>query len=119
MIGKLAALVFLFFLAWLGQIIDSVTQLPFPSAFIGMLILFAALLGLKRVPVSMSAASSLMLKHMSLFFIPITLSVIVLDQALFEHIWVILITIVISTAISLVVSAWFFSKLKLDSDQDD
>lgn len=119
MFGNLFAFFVLLCLAGLSFWLNKTTQLMLPTALIGMVILLCALLLLKRVPKPMENVSGLLLKHISLFFIPITLSVLVLQSRVLDFIGVILVTIIVSTTTSMLVSAWVYQKLDLDTSNDD
>jgi holin-like protein len=61
----------LYGLSLLGNVIVKSFHLPLPGNLVGMLILFLLLM-MKAVPLSwVEGGSSLLLKHLSLFFIPI------------------------------------------------
>jgi holin-like protein len=60
---------------------------------------------MRRIPTSVLFTGQLLLKHLSLFFIPATLSVFIFKDTLQQHILLISVVLFTSTLISLVVSA--------------
>ncbi|WP_299077381.1 CidA/LrgA family protein [uncultured Paraglaciecola sp.] len=106
---------------WLGYALSHFIALP--PALLGLLLLFFALVILRRVPTALENVSQFCLKHLSLFFIsPLVAAWFYADQ-LGEQLWLFLFGIVLSTFISLWITSWlgqrFFGKLDESAKQDD
>lgn len=64
------AIAILFVFQLIGEVAVQALGLPLPGPLLGMLVLFAALLGYGRVPDALSRTAGTMLQHMMLLFIP-------------------------------------------------
>jgi len=81
--------------------------IPLPGALLGLLLLLSVLLFFGRVPRSLQRVSQFLLLHLSLFFIPASMGIFFYAERLKEHMWLFLIVIVLSTAFSIGLTAWF------------
>lgn len=96
-------------------IVDT-TDLPVPPAVLGLMILFALLVLLQRVPASLETIASPLLGHMNLFFIPASVGVMALGSVLAGDGVGLLVAMLVSTGIGLVFCAKLLVKLRrLDS----
>lgn len=102
-------------------------SLPVPPALIGILLLLAGLLILKRVPLSINIAARPLLAHMGLFLLPPLVTVLLFLDVFSQHVLVLLLAIVGSTVVSLA-CAFYLSrrilkrlelKLKQELDTDE
>lgn len=90
---------------YVGSWLQVAFSIPLPGALIGLILFFIVLLPMRRIPTSVLFTGQLLLKHLSLFFIPATLSVFIFKDTLQQHILLISVVLFTSTLISLVVSA--------------
>ena len=89
----------------LGEALAFALQLSIPGPVIGMLFLFFALLLSPRLMEKVEESSHHVLKHMSLFFIPAGVGIMVSASGIAQH-WLALLTaIVVSTLLTLAVTA--------------
>lgn len=102
MIGALATLLVL---QLLGEVLVRVLGLPLPGPVLGMLLLFAALLLYGRAPEALAATTHAMLRHLSLLFVPAGVGVMVHLEPVYDVWGRLLITVLASTAITIVVTA--------------
>lgn len=72
----LAAAASLAVLPLLGNHLVAAAGLPLPGSVAGMLMLLAALMGLKRIPPALLRVGRLILTHMLLLFIPIVAGIV-------------------------------------------
>ena len=91
---------------WIGTWLSPFLPIPFPAPLIGLVLLFVCLVILGKVPDSLLKTSQFLLRHLSVFFIPAILSVVLLQDLLVEHFWAISAALVVSTLFSLCVTAW-------------
>lgn len=109
-------------LFWLlGQMLSHIV--PLPGTLLGLLLLFVGLLCIKHVPKSLQRVSQFSLQHLSLFFIaPLIAAWFYLDQ-LGDKLWLFLLGIILTTCLSLWVTAWLgqrlFGKSIVNPDDQD
>lgn len=89
----------------LGEIISRWFKLPIPGPVLGMALLFISLLVYQRVPVALETASTALLSHLSLLFIPAGVGLMLYFDALSKEWLPILITLIFSTLMSMAVIA--------------
>ena len=88
----------------IGEIVTRLFQWPVPGPVLGMVILFCGLLVRGSVPEEMSAVTGGLLQNLSLLFVPAGVGVMLHAQLLAEN-WVALsVALVLSAAITLVVT---------------
>jgi holin-like protein len=91
-----------------GELIARVTSLPVPGPVIGLLLLFALLVARRSAPAELQAVADGLLRHLSLLFVPAGVG-IMLHAARLEAEWpAIAAAIVISTGLTIVVTALVF-----------
>lgn len=108
--ARIFALALLMLLSIVSSWMTTTWSLPIPAPLLGLLLLFVGLILMSRVPSGMVWASGILLRYLSLFFVPATLSVILFKEQLLQHGWLILTTLVISTLISMLIAAWVTQK---------
>ena len=113
MVSRIAYIFVLFALTLVGRWCVEFFSIPFPAPLLGLALLFAVLLVLQGVPEGLLWASRLLLKYLSLFFIPVTVAVVTFKSQLAEHWLVISFTLIASTLISLLFTAIITNKLLL------
>jgi len=89
----------------LGEATSVSLDLPVPGPVLGMLLLFAALSVRRGVPESMESASTALLSHLSLLFVPAGVGLMVHFDRVSEEWLPIAVTLLLSTVISLVATA--------------
>lgn len=89
----------------LGEAIVFVFRLSIPGAVIGMLLLFFALLASPRLMEKVEESSHLVLKHMSLFFIPAGVGIMVSASGIAQHWLALVLAVVVSTLLTMAVTA--------------
>jgi len=99
------ALTALLVFQFVGELAVRSLGLPLPGALVGMLLLFASLCALGRVPEALGRTTGTLLQHMMLLFIPAVVGVMVhFDRV--AHEWQpFLIACVVGAAVTLVVTA--------------
>lgn len=88
-----------------GELLARYFDLPVPGPVVGMLLLLATLVAGRRVPGSLDAASSALLGHLSLLFVPAGVGVMVHFDLIADEWLPILTALVASTLVSLALSA--------------
>lgn len=96
----------------IGELITRLSGIPVPGPVLGMTLLLLAVLLLKRVPKGLRAASEGLLRYLPLLFVPAGVGLINHGLLLKQDIWVISITLVVSTVITLVVTVLVLQWLK-------
>lgn len=82
-----------------------------PAPLLGLLLLFAGLLVLGRVPKTLERVSQFLLRHLSLFFIPPLIAAWFFAEQLGNQLWLFLLSIMFSTFISLCITSWLGQRL--------
>lgn len=90
---------------FLGELLAHWFSLPLPGPLVGMLLLFAALLALGRVPEALTRTAGTLLQHMMLLFIPAIVGVMVHFDRVAREWQPFLIASVVGAAVTLVVTA--------------
>lgn len=89
---------------FLGEVTVRFLHLPFPGPVVGMLMLFIYLIINQGVPKPLEEVSQVLLKHLSLFFVPAGVGVMAHFELLKTDAWPLTIAIVVSTAVGIVVT---------------
>ena len=111
MISRIIYLVVLFALALACRWFVDYFSIGLPAPLIGLAMLFFALYALKGAPEGLVWSSRLLLKYLSLFFIPVTVGVITFKSQLSEHWQIITFTLITSTILSLLLTALVAKKM--------
>jgi holin-like protein len=77
-----------------------------PGPVLGMILLFATLLLMRRIPESLSFSADHLLKHLSLLFVPAGVGVVTHLQRIGSEWFPIVTTLFVSTLVSMAVTAW-------------
>lgn len=91
---------------FLGKGVALLTGVPLPGALSGLIILFFGLLFMRQVPKPLQQVCQFLLRHLSIFFVPASLSILVLKDKLADHLMLIVAVLVVSTFASMLISAW-------------
>ncbi|PDV96577.1 CidA/LrgA family protein [Candidatus Chloroploca asiatica] len=89
----------------LGEVLVRAIGVPIPGPVVGMLLLFGALKLRGRVPDTLHKVSEALLNNLSLLFVPAGVGVMVHLNLLRTGWWQLLVTVIVSTLITLVVTA--------------
>jgi len=107
MVGSLLVLICFYLGTWLSHW----AGLPFPGALTGLIILLIVLFLMPSLEKSIALAVSPLLVHMSILFVPAVLGVSVYWQQIQHNAWALGIAIIVTTSISLGVTAKIAAKL--------
>jgi holin-like protein len=94
-----------------GEVLVRALNAPVPGPVIGMLLLFLGLRLRGSVPASLQHASQGLLGNLSLLFVPAGVGVIVHLEQLQAEWWGLLLTLLISTVLTMLVTAGLMSGL--------
>ncbi|MFZ1386641.1 MAG: CidA/LrgA family protein [Thiolinea sp.] len=89
----------------IGELIARWFKLPIPGPVLGMALLFISLILYKRVPEALEVASTALLSHLSLLFIPAGVGLMLYFDAIAKEWLPIIVTLIFSTLISMAVIA--------------
>ena len=104
-----------------GKLFVYALKLPVPGTVIGILILLAGLIALRRVPVDMKHVSDFLLAHLNLFYIPAGVGVMAYAALLADDLWPILAALFASTFLAMLAAGLAFqwtSRLTRGKDGD-
>lgn len=96
----------------IGELITRLSGIPVPGPVLGMALLLLAVLLLKKVPGGVRSASEGLLRYLPLLFVPAGVGLINHGLLLKQDIWVISITLVVSTSLTLIVTVLVLQGLK-------
>jgi len=102
----LAAFVILLVLQLIGEITVRALHLPIPGPVLGMILLFTALIWYGSIPEFLKTTSQHLLQHLSLFFVPAGVGIMVHFGLLRAEWWPILLTLLGSTWLTIIVTVW-------------
>lgn len=91
-------------MVWLG--------IPIPGPVAGMLILLVGLMIYGKVPDFLRLPAEGLIRHLSLLFIPAGVGLMVFAQLLAQHWLLVLLSLVVSTLLTLILTAWMMQKLE-------
>lgn len=113
MLEGLAALIVL---QLIGEVIAGLTRLPIPGPVIGLALLVAYALW-RGVPPAIEHAGEALLKHLSLLFVPAGVGLIAFGDKLLAEGPRLIAVLVISTALTMIVTAFVFRALARKEDE--
>jgi len=102
-----------------GEVISKGLSLPLPGPVIGMALLFVTLLVRGNLPAGLRDTGNGLLKHLALFFVPAGVGVVVHFHLLKSEGVAISVALVISTLVTIAVTAVVMSKLGQDGEAPD
>lgn len=91
-----------------GGLIAAALHLPVPGTVIGLLILLAALLVLRRVPEGLRDMAVLLLAHLNLFYVPAGVGVLAYVGLIRQDLWPIIVVMFVSTFLATIGAALAF-----------
>lgn len=97
---------------FLGELVARGLTLPIPGPVIGMVILLLGLMIHGKVPTSLRMAGEGLLRYLTLLFVPAGVGLMVHFQLIGQDLWSILVTLVVSTALTLAVTLWALDRLQ-------
>jgi len=98
-----------------GEFVVNAAGLPIPGPVIGMILLFLFLIFKGEIPQQLESVTRGLLNNLSLMFVPAGVGVMVHLKLLEADGAALLIAIVVSTALTIMVTAWVMTKLaKID-----
>ncbi|MCQ9617506.1 CidA/LrgA family protein [Paenalcaligenes niemegkensis] len=113
------AIASLFVFQLLGEIVVQTLDIPLPGPLAGMLLLFLALIVRGGVPAELERTSGNLLQHLMLLFIPAVTGVMMYFERVADEWKAFLITSIVTTAITLVVTALALKWLLRNDDEDE
>lgn len=96
---------------FLGELVARGLILPVPGPVIGMLILLVGLMIRGKVPDSLRMTGEGLLRYLTLLFVPAGVGLMVHVELIGLDLWPILVTLVVSTAVTLGVTGWLLERL--------
>lgn len=95
-----------------GELLAKGLLLPIPGPVIGMVILLLALLVRGKVPSCLRLAGEGLLRYLTLLFVPAGVGLMVHFELIGADLWAIAVTLLVSTAVTLTVTAWVLERLQ-------
>lgn len=95
-----------------AKVIQTLLPFPVPASLLALSLLLLIFCVLGQVPPSMERVCQFLLSHLSLLFIPIIVSVALYGEAVREHLWLLGVALLLSTAVSLALTGWVAQKLE-------
>nr|WP_163503216.1 CidA/LrgA family protein [Halomonas socia] len=96
---------------FIGELLARGLAVPVPGPVLGMLVLLLALMIHGRVPSALRHSGEGLLRYLTLLFVPAGVGMMVHAQLIMADLWVIGVTLVVSTALTLAVTAKVMSWL--------
>lgn len=91
-----------------GKFIAHELKLPVPGTVIGILILLAGLVALRRVPGDLKRMADFLLAHLNLFYIPAGVGVMAYVALIADDLWPIVVALFASTFLAMLAAAFAF-----------
>jgi holin-like protein len=98
--------ILIFLLCYIGDIISLMLPFPFPGSVLALILLFLLLLFKVLNPEQINLFSDFLLKHMSLVFVPSTVSIIAYLDVFSSILWKFLIVCCITTVFTFYCTAY-------------
>ncbi|MDR9439225.1 MAG: CidA/LrgA family protein [Halomonas sp.] len=95
-----------------GELVARGLTLPIPGPVIGMVILLVALMIRGKVPSSLRLTGEGLLRYLTLLFVPAGVGLMVHFELIGADLFPIVVTLVVSTAVTLGVTAWVLERLQ-------
>ena len=95
-----------------GELLARGLGMPVPGPVVGMVILLLGLLVLGRVPKSLRMTGEGLLRYLTLLFVPAGVGLMVHARLIGMDFWPIVLTLIVSTALTLAVTAWVLERLQ-------
>ncbi|WP_335339192.1 CidA/LrgA family protein [Halomonas chromatireducens] len=95
-----------------GELVARGLGVPVPGPVVGMVILLLGLMVLGRVPSSLRITGEGLLRYLTLLFVPAGVGLMVHARLIGMDFWPIVATLIISTALTLAVTAWVLERMQ-------
>ncbi|MCG6657026.1 CidA/LrgA family protein [Halomonas campisalis] len=95
-----------------GELLARGLAMPVPGPVLGMVILLVGLVIRGRVPDSLRLTAEGLLRYLTLLFVPAGVGLMVHARLIGMDLVAILVTLVVSTALTLAVTAWVLDRLR-------
>ena len=122
-IDLLVGMAILLLFQFAGQFITNLFSLTVPGPVIGMLLLFTGLTIVKKSPRALSNTSALLIKHLSLFFLPAATGIFYLGATINRELPAITLVMVVSTVMAMIITAlcmqWLIREKPLEQDSNE
>ncbi|KFF50050.1 LrgA [Gammaproteobacteria bacterium MFB021] len=102
---------------FLGEVLSLALSLPIPGPVIGMLILLVGLVIRGSVPTSLRSTGEGLLKYLTLLFVPAGVGLIEHVGLIRQEFWILLVTLVLSAAVTLWVTSQVMQRLAQRNDK--
>ena len=102
----------------IGEVIVVGAGVPLPGPVVGMVLLFAGLMVHGSVPSGLDKMAEGLLSNLSLLFVPAGVGVMLHGQLVGTELLPILISLVLSTLITIAVTAWVMQKLLPEGERE-
>ncbi|QJR81708.1 CidA/LrgA family protein [Alteromonas pelagimontana] len=109
----------LLFSFFLGEFLVAWFGIAIPGALMGLLLLLLFLTLRKRTPLPLTTASRPLLKHMVLLFVPAVLGVGLYRDEIAQNLFAVVGAIVITTTVSLGLTAWVAQRVLRHGRQEE
>lgn len=96
---------------FLGEVISRAFALPVPGPVLGMLILLIGLMVRGSVPGSLRTMGEGLLKYLTLLFVPAGVGLIQHFGLISREIWILVVTLIVSTSITILVTSQTLQRL--------
>ncbi|MEC9483077.1 MAG: CidA/LrgA family protein [Halomonas sp.] len=96
---------------FLGELLSQGLAIPVPGPVLGMVILLMGLLVHGRVPDALRTAGEGLLRYLTLLFVPAGVGLMVHFELIRADFWVLIVTLVLSTALTLAVTGKVLDRL--------
>ena len=100
-----------------GEVIAGLTRVPVPGPVIGLGLLAAYALWRGGIPERIEQAGEALLKHLSLLFVPAGVGLIAFGDRLLAEGMRLIVVLVVSTALTMIVTALVFRALAKPADE--
>lgn len=95
-----------------GELLTRGLGLPVPGPVVGMVILLLGLVVIGRVPTSLRMMGEGLLRYLTLLFVPAGVGLMVHARLIGMDLLPIVLTLILSTALTLAVTAWVLDQLQ-------
>jgi len=96
---------------FVGELLARALTVPIPGPVIGMVILLCALGVRGKVPSSLRTTGEGLLRYLTLLFVPAGVGLMVHARLIQNDLFAIVVTLVVSTAVTLAVTAWVMNRM--------
>jgi len=96
---------------FIGELLVRALTVPVPGPVMGMVVLLIGLMVHGRVPSALRLAGEGLLRYLTLLFVPAGVGIMVHFGLIGADIWVLLVTLVVSTALTIAVTAKVLDRL--------